>query len=75
VRYESIRDNLGYLIAGVVIFSVIITVVFELRFAPQVKKSSFGVCHHFESFYYQQTTNYTSYMSMQECVDSGGREP
>ena len=75
MSYDSVKQNLGYLIAGAVILSALIAVVFEVYSAPNVKKSRFGVCHGFESFYYQQTTNYTSFMSMQECIDSGGRKP
>ena len=75
MSYDSVKQNLGYLIAGAVVFSALIAVVFEVYSAPNVKKSRFEICHSFESFYYRQTTNYTPYTSMQECIESGGREP
>lgn len=44
--------------------------------SPQVKKSSTGICHERGiSPHYDRTQNYTSYNSVQECLDSGGRSP
>lgn len=44
--------------------------------SPQVKKSSTGICHEKGvSLHYGRTQNYTSYNSIQECLDSGGRLP
>jgi hypothetical protein len=42
---------------------------------PKVKKSKNGICHDQQSPYYQRTTNFTGYLTMKDCVDSGGRPP
>ena len=38
-----------------------------------IKKSSTGICHAPGDAYYDRTTNYTPYATMQDCIDSGGR--
>lgn len=44
--------------------------------SPKVKKSSTGICHQKGvSNYYEKTKNFTSYNSLEECLDSGGRLP
>lgn len=44
--------------------------------SPEVKKSSTGICHQKEvSNYYEKTKNFTSYSSLEECLNSGGRLP
>lgn len=40
-----------------------------------VKKSSSGICHAPGTTYYDRTTNYTGYSSLQACLSSGGRLP
>jgi hypothetical protein len=40
-----------------------------------VKKSKSGICHASGTTYYDKTTNYTSYKSIDECLNSGGRLP
>jgi len=40
-----------------------------------VKKSSTGICHQPGSTYYVRTKNYTTYNSIKECLNSGGRMP
>lgn len=40
-----------------------------------VKKSNTGICHGPGTTYYEQTKNYTSFKTIQECLDSGGRMP
>ena len=40
-----------------------------------VKKSSSGICHSPGTTYYDRTTNYTSYNSIDQCLESGGRLP
>lgn len=40
-----------------------------------VKKSRTGICHAPGTRYYVQTQNFTSYPSLQACLDSGGRLP
>lgn len=43
---------------------------------PPVKKSTSGICHQINiSKSYLQTTHFTSYNTLQECLDSGGRLP
>lgn len=42
---------------------------------PQVKKSSSGICHEINTTYYNRTTNFTPYNSIEDCLDSGGRLP
>ncbi len=43
--------------------------------APNVKKSSSGICHAEGTTYYSRTKNFTPYDSIDECLDSGGRMP
>lgn len=47
----------------------------DYSFGPQVKKSSTGICHEVGSTYYNQTKNFTSYESIKDCLNSGGRLP
>ena len=42
---------------------------------PEVKKSKSDICHARGTTYYERTTNYTSYKTIDECVNSGGRLP
>ncbi len=42
---------------------------------PAVKKSSSGICHERGTTYYDQTTNFTSFTSLQACLNGGGRLP
>lgn len=42
---------------------------------PQVKKSSTGICYEIGTAYYDQTKNFVSYDSVEECLKSGGRLP
>lgn len=42
---------------------------------PEVKKSKTNICHIRGSTYYERTANYTSYNSIDECINSGGRLP
>lgn len=72
---DRIKVNLGYLIAGLVVFAIVTTIYFEVNYSPDVKKSSFGVCHTQDSPYYDQTRNYESYGSLEGCISSGGRVP
>jgi hypothetical protein len=43
--------------------------------SPAVKKSSTGICHAQGTTYYDRTTNYTPYDSIDACLASGGRLP
>lgn len=42
---------------------------------PAVKKSITGICHEKGTNFYNNTKNFTSYNSIQECLDSGARLP
>lgn len=42
---------------------------------PPVKKSTSNICHAIGTRYYKQTKNFTSYSTIQACLDSGGRMP
>ena len=72
---KRFKGNLGYLVAGLIIFAVISAVYIEIKYHPEVKKSSFGLCHSLDSPYYRQIINYTPYEDLDSCLTSGGREP
>ena len=40
-----------------------------------VKLSKSGICHAPSSTYYEQTKNFTSYKTLDECLKAGGRLP
>jgi len=40
-----------------------------------VKMSKSGICHPPNTTYYKQTKNYTSYPTLQACLNAGGRLP
>ena len=40
-----------------------------------VKKSRTNICHGVNTTYYEKTTNFTPYTTLQECLNSGGRLP
>ncbi len=42
---------------------------------PAVKKSTTGICHQKGSTYYDKTKEFSPYVSLQACLDSGGRLP
>ena len=42
---------------------------------PAVKKSKNSICHDKTSSSFKQTTNFTAFKTMDECVKSGGRPP
>jgi hypothetical protein len=42
---------------------------------PAVKKSTTGICHDKASASFKQTTNFTAFKTLDECVKSGGRPP
>ncbi len=53
--------------------SVIITPI--LVTGPEIKKSLTGICHQKGTRYYEATTHYTPYDSLDKCLSSGGRLP
>lgn len=42
---------------------------------PEVKKSGTGICHAKGTRYYNSTTKFTAYSSVNDCIVSGGRLP
>jgi len=42
---------------------------------PQVKKSTSDICHEKGTTYYERTTNYEAFDSIEDCLASGGRLP
>ena len=42
---------------------------------PNVKKSTSNICHEKGSQYYKQTKKYKSFISIEDCLESGGRLP
>ena len=40
-----------------------------------IKMSKSGICHKPGSTYYQQTKNFTSFKTLDQCLKSGGRLP
>ena len=40
-----------------------------------VKMSSAGICHAPDSTYYKQTKKFTSFKTLQECLNAGGKMP
>lgn len=47
----------------------------SLSASPVVKQSSSGICHSPQSSWYERTKNYTSFDSLESCLDEGGRLP
>ena len=42
---------------------------------PPVKMSNSEICHAVDSSYYNRTKNFTSFETLKECIDAGGRLP
>ena len=58
--------------------SLLLTLVFSTSVFSQslpVKMSKTGICHKPGSTYYEQTKNFTSYKTLDECLKAGGRMP
>lgn len=47
----------------------------NLKDNPPIKKSDTGICHEEGTNYYKNTKKFTSYDSLNECLNSGGRLP
>ncbi len=45
------------------------------RVEPLVKKSKTGICHKAGTRYYDQTKYFESFLSIEDCIKSGGRLP
>lgn len=54
---------------------IILVISFSNNANALVKKSKSGICHDTYSAYYDRTKNYTSFSTLQSCLDSGGRLP
>lgn len=66
--------------AKTIIFPVLIVLGLLLIFVfwpktPVVKKSTSAICHERGTYYYDLTKNFTSYSSIEKCLQSGGRLP
>ena len=60
------------------IISLIATVLISTGAFAQskpVKMSNSGICHAPGSTYYEQTKSFTSFKTLQECLNAGGRMP
>lgn len=42
---------------------------------PVVKMSKSEICHAVDSSYYKRTKNFTSFDTLKDCIDAGGRLP
>ena len=42
---------------------------------PVVKMSKSEICHAVDSSYYKRTKNFTSFATLEDCIDAGGRLP
>ena len=42
---------------------------------PAVKMSKSEICHAVDSSYYNRTKNFTSFETLKECIEAGGRLP
>lgn len=42
---------------------------------PPVKMSKSEICHATDSSYYKRTKNFTSFQTLKECLEAGGRLP
>lgn len=56
------------------IATVLISTVIFAQTLP-VKMSNSGICHAPGSTYYEQTKKFTSFKTLQECLNAGGRMP
>ena len=45
------------------------------RTEPLVKKSKTGICHKAGTRYYDQTKYFEKFLSIEDCIKSGGRLP
>lgn len=61
-----------------IIISLIATVLIStgtLAQSKPVKMSNSGICHAPGSTYYEQTKRFTTFKTLQECLNAGGRIP
>jgi len=55
-----------------ILFSVALT---GCASQPSVKKSDTGICHEKGTNYYKNTKSFDSFVSIEDCLNSGGRLP
>lgn len=72
---DRIKKNLGFLLAGLVLFAVLATMYFEIKDSKQVKMSPSGLCHKKGSPYYSQIREHIPFSSLSECESAGGKIP
>ena len=66
------RLGLSWVLAGVLAVTVGVP---GSAIAQGVKKSTSGICHCPGGQFYDRTTNFTEFETIDACLDSGGREP
>ena len=70
---KRVKSNFWYGVVGAVVSALLATLVFELYLYPIVKLSQTGVCHVRGSTHYYQTERYIMYVTLDSCIDAGGR--
>ena len=70
---KRVKSGIVPLLIGAVVSFVLCTLFYEYFYRPSVKMSQTGVCHVRGSAHYYQTRNYDSYLTLDECLSSGGR--
>ena len=70
---ERVKSNLWYGVVGAVVSALLVTLLCKVYLHPKVKLSQTGVCHVRGSTHYPQTKNYTNYITLNRCIEGGGR--
>ena len=68
-----ISHRITYLLSAALVLIVFSAGTKSAKQTPVIKKSSSGICHDEASHWYNRTKNYTSYLTFDECIESGGR--
>ena len=68
------NSDLNYGLGLVAVFAILITASTSIA-AQEVKKSGSGICHCPGGQFYERTTNFTPFDSIDACLASGGRHP
>ncbi len=64
------------ILSAVWVTSLVVPIIFSVNVNSEtVKKSKSDICHDRHSSYYDRTKNYTSFSTLDGCLDSGGRLP
>lgn len=63
-----------FIFPAILVLAVLLAFLFWPK-TPAVKKSTTGICHKSGTYYYNLTKNFTSYSSIEKCLQSGGRLP